>query len=318
MATRKPPARKKKKGKKKQNRNKKWNFRPFWFGIGAMFSLTLFFAVYFIFLYQPTGKMHRGMVPQRPQERPTQHDNLLIPEKDIVQEILEPVIKQRPSERELPKVAILIDDIGYRVDDAEKLLGLDLDISFAFLPHGPHTKNLSEKARRLGKDILLHFPMEPNDPHVKAGPGSVDIKMTRKEIKRNFRENMASVPWATGINNHMGSRFTQNRRAMQNFLELVRENGLYFIDSRTTPNSVGLFLAKEMGIKTAPRHVFLDNNHTKKDVIFQLEKLVKYAEEHGSAIGIGHPSETTCAALAEFEERYADRVVVVGVHTLVQ
>jgi hypothetical protein len=217
-----------------------------------------------------------------------------------------------------PLVAIVIDDMGYNKKNCEALLDLDLNLSFAFLPFGPYTAQQASRANRLGRDVLLHFPMEASDLKWKPGPGTVTIAMDYPEIRRIFDDNLASVPYASGINNHMGSRFTQNNRAMRDFMEAVQETGLFFLDSRTSRNSVGVFMAKKMAVQTAKRDVFLDNVRDPQKIIIQLRKLVDVARRQGFAIAIGHPYPETLQALKEYKREISQRVKLVGVGALVR
>ena len=225
--------------------------------------------------------------------------------------------ENKPSAADLPPIAIVIDDMGYQLKTGEELLDLDLDLTFAFLPHGPHTEQLAARAKKRGRDILLHFPMEPADQKCDPGPGAVTISMSRAQIGKILAENLRLVPLALGINNHMGSRFTQNQEAMQNFLELVRARHLFFLDSMTSQSSVGYFLAREMGVKTTRRNVFLDNVRETGPITEQIEKLLKVADKQGWAVGIGHPYPQTFAALRGARKEILRRVRMVGVSELV-
>lgn len=219
---------------------------------------------------------------------------------------------------EKPLVAIIIDDMGYQKKTGEGLLSLDLNLTFAFLPFGPYTEKQAYRANRLGREVLLHFPMEAADAKWKPGPGTVSIDMGREEIHRIFSQNMTDVPYAVGINNHMGSRFTQNSEAMQDFMVAVQKAGLFFVDSRTSQYSVGFFTAREMGVKTAKRNVFLDNERDRGKITVQLRKLLKVAERKGQAIAIGHPYPETLAALKGLRGEIRRKVKVVGVSELVK
>jgi hypothetical protein len=123
---------------------------------------------------------------------------------------------------------------------------------------------------------------------------------------------------AIGINNHMGSLFTENETAMRTLLEVIRANNLFFMDSITSSKSVGYDLARSMGIKTARRHIFLDNEHENKKVTSQLMKLMAMAEEHDLAIGLAHPYPSTFAALKEHADLFGTRVRLVGISELVR
>jgi hypothetical protein len=227
----------------------------------------------------------------------------------------------RPGARtgagDLPLVAIVIDDMGYQQKLGDDLLALELDLSFAFLPHGPLSVSQAARAKRLGRDVLLHFPMEAADQKWDPGPGAITLDMNREQLRAILDENLRRVPLALGINNHMGSRFTQNHEAMQDFLELVRERHLFFLDSMTSQSSVGYFLAREMGIKTTRRQVFLDNVRDQELITAQIRELLKIARKEGWAVGIGHPYPQTLAALREARADILGRARVVGVAELV-
>jgi len=224
---------------------------------------------------------------------------------------------EKPAATDLPLVAIVIDDMGYQDKTGEELLDLDLDLTFAFLPHGPHTGQMVAEARQRGRDILLHFPMEAADQKWDPGPGAVTLEMSRAQIRKTFAENLRLVPLAQGINNHMGSRFTQNQEAMRDFLELVRDRRLFFLDSMTSQSSVGYSLAREMGIKTTRRNVFLDNVRERGPIVAQIEKLLTVADKQGWAVGIGHPYPQTLDALRHARSEILRRARLVGVGRLV-
>lgn len=228
--------------------------------------------------------------------------------------------KPRPEtgDTSLPMIAIVIDDMGYQQQLGEELLRLRLDLTFAFLPHAPHSGQLADQARRQGRDILLHFPMEAVDQKWDSGPGTVNLDMSRARLRTVFEENLRQVPLAVGINNHMGSRFTQNHEAMRDFLELVAEYRLFFLDSMTSQSSIGFSLAREMGIKTARRQVFLDNVRERGAIVKQIGELLEVARKQGTAVGIGHPYPQTLEALRATRTEIQGRARVVGVSRLVR
>jgi polysaccharide deacetylase 2 family uncharacterized protein YibQ len=215
-------------------------------------------------------------------------------------------------------VAIIIDDMGYKTRVPNKLLDLDLDITFSFLPHGPHTTSQMKKAEKLGRDIMLHLPMEARDSRWNPGPGGMFTAMNKKQLGDIFQKNLSSVPLAIGANNHMGSKFTADKKAMTTVLNLIAEHNLFFVDSLTAANSVGWNLARQKGIKTAKRNIFLDNDQDKGKIIIQIEALIRLARRQGSAIGIGHPYPATFAAIKSCQEKLRKRVKLVGVHFLVK
>ncbi len=237
--------------------------------------------------------------------------------KPVATRPAEPARPQEGRRDKRPLIALVIDDMGYQQKVDGELLQLNLNLSFAFLPYGPLTPHLSARARRLGHDVLLHFPMEPDDPKWDPGPGAVTLAMDRAQLHRIFDADLARVPAAIGINNHMGSRFTQNEDAMRDFLELVREHHLFFLDSMTSSASIGYPLAQEMGVKTARRHVFLDNVREPAAITAQIRQLLKVARRQGWAVGIGHPYPQTLEALRHDRGEILRQVRMVGISQLV-
>ncbi|MCA1765185.1 MAG: divergent polysaccharide deacetylase family protein [Desulfobulbaceae bacterium] len=225
--------------------------------------------------------------------------------------------KQLAELKARPLVAIIIDDMGHNRKTCQALLELDLNLSFAFLPFGPYTEPQVDRARRLERDVLLHFPMEAVDAKWQPDGNTITINMDRTAIRRIFNANLNGVPEAIGINNHMGSRFTQNSRAMGDFMALVRDRDLFFLDSRTSRNSVGESVAAKMGVKTNRRDVFLDNNRETQAIVSQLRKLLDLADRQGRAIAIGHPYPETLKALKILRAEIKRRARVVGVGELV-
>ena len=141
-----------------------------------------------------------------------------------------PYVKEKPSpllKKIKPEVAILIDDMGYdqRLDNA--MLAIDAPISFAFLPDAPNTEKLAKKAAHMGRDVLVHLPLEPLDPHINPGPGALRISMTTDAILAMLKKDLDSVPDARGVNNHMGSKFTADRKAMELILNEIKRRGLF-------------------------------------------------------------------------------------------
>jgi hypothetical protein len=217
-----------------------------------------------------------------------------------------------------PLIAIVIDDMGYRRETGNALLNLNMDLSFSFLPHAPHTKVLVRKAHELGRDVLLHLPLEPSDPAWDLGPGGLHLAMGREELQSLFAENLSLVPMAVGMNNHMGSSFTEHEDAMRIVLAVVREQGLFFLDSLTSAHSKGYALARSMGINTLQRQIFIDNEHEENKIISQLEELTGIAEKTGWAIGLAHPYPSTLAALQTHGDFLERKAKMVGVSKLME
>lgn len=217
-----------------------------------------------------------------------------------------------------PRVAIIIDDMGYHRNIGDKMLNLDLNLSFSFLPHAPFASQQEETAYQRGHDVMAHLPMEAGNTKWDPGPGALYLSASPEELITTLKKNLAALPHAIGANNHMGSKFTENRQAMQTVLAELKEQGLFFVDSFTTARSTGMDEAKKMGIKTNRRHVFLDNVQDQKKICAQLDKLAALAGKQNQAIGIGHPYQATLDALRDCGDQLRETVQVVPVHTLVE
>ena len=216
------------------------------------------------------------------------------------------------------KMAIIIDDIGNHLQVEEEMIALDLDLTFSFLPQTPYAKVLSLKASSHGRDILLHLPMEPAKKKWLPVPGALMVSMPTSTIQEILEAATDQIPMAIGINNHMGSRFTENKTKMRTFLELIKPKNLFFIDSFTSSRSFGYSLAKEIGISTAKRDVFIDNVADEKKIFEQLKNLTTLSRKNKKAIGIGHPYPETLAALKRFKKELAPKANLVGVSQLVE
>ena len=185
------------------------------------------------------------------------------------------------------KVAIVIDDIGYRITD-EQALNLPGNITFSVLPHTPFGKTLAEKAYRNNKEVLLHIPMESSIGK-ELGPGSLTANMNEQQIHNTLTLALNEVPFAIGINNHMGSKLTQLYKPMAATMQFLKQHKLLFLDSRTTLLSKGEQVAQEYGVPSLHRHVFLDNQLTDRYISKQFQQLIRIAKTKHYAVAIAHP-----------------------------
>lgn len=206
-----------------------------------------------------------------------------------------------------PRIAIILDDGGYGGAGTEQVLALDPRITLAILPYTEHAAATAERAAALGFEIMLHMPMQPVQPEAQPFHGEVAVGMAREEIQRRARAAMAEVPGLSGINNHTGSRFTADRDGMIAFLEVVKEEGLYWVDSMTQGDSIAYDVAREMGVPAARRDVFLDNQNNPEYIRRQFELLLGIAQRQGFAVGIGHFRPVTAAVLAELLPQAVER-----------
>lgn len=217
-----------------------------------------------------------------------------------------------------PRIAIIIDDMGHHRQMGRRLLQIDLDLTFSFLPDAPYTTELEEAAFQLGRDILVHLPMEPKNAAWNSGRETLTMRDHPKRIREKTARMLDAVPHAVGASNHMGSRFTEDAGAMQVVIESLRKRSFFFIDSYTTTGSQGIAAARLLGVPVARRHVFLDNDQELLKICQQLDRLVALAKTQGWAIGIGHPNEATYGALTRCSRGWLREVEIVGVHQLVQ
>ncbi len=211
---------------------------------------------------------------------------------------------QRSEPARSPRIALIIDDIGGSHRRAEWFLNLRLPITFAVLPRLRHSFGLAEILHHEGREIMLHQPMEPLNPVLNPGPGALYVGYDARKITRIMEENIAWAPFAIGVNNHMGSRFTQGRREMEAVIGVAKKRDLYFVDSLTTGRSRGYNTARGLHVTAARRNVFLDNVHEESHVRDQLRKLIRHAWRHGVAVGIGHPHRATARAIKSFKGEF--------------
>ncbi|TYO98747.1 hypothetical protein EDC39_105116 [Geothermobacter ehrlichii] len=198
-----------------------------------------------------------------------------------------------------PRVAIIIDDMGRSLQAARELLAVGLPVTFSVLPNTPKAAETATLVHRYGREVMLHLPMEPlGYPAADPGRDALMVSLSDAEIRRRFLKYLEIVPYAVGGNNHMGSRFTADRRGMEVVLGLMRREGLFFIDSRTSGASIAAAMAEKMGVPTASRDMFLDNEQDVGAIARQIRQLIAKARRKGEAIGICHPYPETIRALA--------------------
>ena len=196
----------------------------------------------------------------------------------------------------MPRIAILIDDLGYNRHGMESSLLLPTEVALAILPSTPFATQTALTAQKQKRITLLHAPME-NQRELKLGPGGLYAKMTEKELKETLIKDLDGLPGIQGVNNHMGSLLTTKADSMKWVMETLKERSLFFIDSLTSPKSVAKQTALEHGLETVSRDVFLDNIRTEQAIDKQFSRLIKLARLHGSALAIGHPYPETTAYL---------------------
>ncbi len=187
-----------------------------------------------------------------------------------------------------PKVAFIIDDLGYETEVAEKMIELEFPITLSILPFLQYSKFIAEESKKNNQEIMLHLPMEPSNPSINPGPGAIKSYMSEEEIRQSVIDSIVNFPYVIGVNNHMGSKITENRKIMEIVLEEIKGHNLFFIDSMTSKDSIAYKVAQEMGIKTAVRSVFLDNENDMEYIKGQMLEIQETALRKGEAIAIGH------------------------------
>ena len=218
----------------------------------------------------------------------------------------------------LPRLAIIIDDIGSDQPAAEALLKLPYPLTLSVLPGQAHSAEIADAAFRRGDQVMLHLPMEFEGNTAKAEPVELRVGMSAGQVNHVLDGMLAQVPHAIGVNNHEGSLATAQPQLMAELMQDLRRRSLFFIDSRTTTATVAYTAAEQAGVPAASRKVFLDDVETRDAILGQLELAARDASSEGSAIAIGHPHAVTIAALTDGLPRLKSRVRIVFASTLVR
>ncbi len=209
--------------------------------------------------------------------------------------------KKEPAAKKGPRgqVALIMDDMGNSLETLDELIALGRPITISVLPYSTHAAETARIAHERGLEVLLHLPLESVNNHEAMAntEGLIMAMMTEPAIVAAFEASYDRVPFATGTNNHMGSRFTAERDLMRMILRPIKERGLFFVDSRTTAKTVALDEAQKMGIRATQRDVFLDADEDRGRIRGRLIELLQKARKKGRAVGICHPFPETLAVL---------------------
>ena len=225
-------------------------------------------------------------------EKPSQSEEYVPKEEPLA------VIEPGQASRTRARLAIVIDDLGNGVAGTEQLFRIEAPLTVAVLPDGKRAKSEATAAGERGFAVLLHQPMEPHDPAKRPGGGAIMAGMNEERIRQALAKNLAAVPNAIGVSNHMGSKVTEDRASMITIMDEVFSRGLFFFDSRTTPNSAAPRVAREMGAPLLENARFLDHVADEEYVVDQIRAAARIALSRGSAAVIGHVRPTTVRALA--------------------
>lgn len=197
----------------------------------------------------------------------------------------------------LPKIAIILDDLGYNRSAGERALQLPGNITYAIIPFTPYSVTLAQAAHDRNREVILHMPMESSDPNRRLDDGGLTSELGENEVKERVRTALDAIPHIVGLNNHMGSNVTTDVQIMHWLMQEVQDRPLYFIDSMTNPHSVANQSAHQYHIPSLKRDVFLDNVQSEAAVERMFQSLVRVAQKRGHAIAIGHPYPATLAYL---------------------
>jgi len=198
-----------------------------------------------------------------------------------------------------PLVSIVLDDMGLNQLYSDWAVSLKAPLTLSYLPYAKNLANQTQSARAKGHELLIHLPMEPRgaaDP----GPGALMVNMDQTEIRKRLARAMYVFPGAIGLNNHMGSLFTADQRAMSIVLTEMKSSGQLFLDSLTTSNSLVGQLGDKLNVPVVSRDVFLDDIDKEDEIVRRLREVERVALDKGTAIAIGHPRVTTLRVLEKW------------------
>lgn len=231
---------------------------------------------------------------------------------------LPPQTIQRPTAG-TAELAIIVDDMGSSLQEARSLAAIGLPINFAIIPGLRHDREVALFAAGKGIEVLLHMPMQPKEyPQRRLESNGLLLEQSDEELRSRMRGYLEILPQAVGANNHMGSGFTEHADKMRVVLNVLKEHGLFFVDSITTPKTTGLKVAAEIKLPSARRDVFLDNEQNEEYIRGQLSQAVARARKNGRALAICHPHPATVATLAKaLPELQAKGITLVKITRLV-
>ena len=197
-----------------------------------------------------------------------------------------------------PTLALIVDDLGYSLEHGRRAIALPGPVTVAVLPFAPNTTTLAKLAAAEGTDVILHEPMQAAE-ETPSVPGTLTATMSDADLRRQFQRALADVPQAIGVNNHTGSLLTAQRAPMLALMAELRVHGLFFLDSRTTPDTVARDVAIEEGVPATRRDVFLDHVVDADDIAAEFEHAILIARRQGHAVLIAHPYDVSLAFLEQ-------------------
>ncbi len=203
------------------------------------------------------------------------------------------------KERQLPKVAIVLDDWGYNRNNLEMLSSIDIPLTLAILPNLKYSKEIAKESQHKNRQVILHMPMEPKGKFKRLEENTLTSGMSREKIQSVFYKALGSVTTAAGVSNHMGSKFTSDKDDMDKFLKILKKKKMFFVDNISAKGSICRQVAIKNKVKFAQRSVFLDNFNDVDYIKGQIYKLFEAAEKEGFAVGTGHDRRKTLIAIQQ-------------------
>jgi len=231
---------------------------PKWLALLLLLVLTLLLI---ISLLKPSKTQHlsRGEIPVAPMVEEPATPAVTEPEPQLS----EPVETSRVLPLRMESgLALILDDVGYALSALRRILKLSVPVAIAVIPDAPYAKESATLAHEHGQMVMLHLPMEPTSEKYRKKMSSYFLheKMDREALREAFHRGLAQVPFVEGVNNHMGSYLSQKEESMRWVMQVCRENDLFFVDSKTSPNSVAAEVAESMHVAWGSRQIFLDHD----------------------------------------------------------
>lgn len=198
------------------------------------------------------------------------------------------------------KIVIIIDDVGMNYSAAKELIEIKEPLTMAFLPYARNVDKLAKASKEAGQELMIHMPMEPMDGDLDTGSINLKTSYSSKEFDSMMDKAFAAFDGYVGLNNHMGSKFTQDPESMRRLMDRLYQEGMLFVDSRTIHTSVAEKTANDFLVPNIARDVFIDHDPSAEGVRKSLEKVESVARKHGLVVAIGHPKTETIKALKEW------------------
>lgn len=258
--------------------------------------------------------------PSPPPNEPIMSDDMGIGDEKVQDQLT-----QLPSEPRIKiphqgkaRIAIIIDDVGLDLKGSQRAIMLPGFITLSFMPYATRLREQTHEARDKGHELMLHMPMEPLG-HADPGPGALILGLSQEELKQRLDTALASFVGFDGINNHMGSKYTANADAMELVITELKPRHLFFLDSRTSAQTVGEAMARRLGVPTISRDIFLDDEEVLSTIMQQLKQTEHVALRNGYAVAIGHPHAVTLQAIESWiPEAQKQGFILVPVHDLIK